>query len=524
MTDELTPEQQQVMAMVAAKVNLKAKAAETSEVPAMPEALPEESSFGDEALRKAAIFARSASPNLALGMAGGAIGGPPGAIAGGFMLPAADLMTSGYNKMVEGEGGFEPFDQMPSEIVKNLMSFNGPKPETTTERAISAAGDATGTGGPQLSALLRLAKTAKTEGGKQIAKQLSTAPGTQMAVSGPSAAASSAVTEMTDSPVLGILAGTGVAIAGGGFRPKKLETLAETRQYYKDQSSIAYKRSDAMGAGYNAAATDDLAQNIDGVLISLGYNKRITPAIQGLIEELAAYKGKPMSLKQMEQLRIIARNAERSDPKNAAQAGIGGGIVDTIDDFMESTVQTQLTSGNPAAMEVLKQARGLWRTNKKLELLEDIWFRVENKAANYTQAGKETALRQEFRTVANNKKIFKSFTKEEQENILKIVRGDIPQNFLRFMGKFAIKGPVSGVGTLGPSVMVTDALGPGAGAATAAGIQGTAFTADAIATQMGMNNVQKFQNTLANQLRKPTTDPMRAVANRGVVSALQGQQ
>ena len=78
--------------------------------------------------------------------------------------------------------------------------------------------------------------------------------------------------------------------------------------------------------------------------------------------------------------------------------------------------------------------------------------------------------------------------------------------------------------TTGPAILASNAYGPEVGAGVAAGMQGTAFTADALATQMGMNNVQKFQNTLANQLRKPQTDPMRAVTNRGLVSALQGQQ
>ena len=85
---------------------------------------------------------------------GGALAGPPGAIAGSLALPAAELVSKGL-----GAVGIETGS--PYELAqRGLTKLGFPEPRTTTERALQAGGEALGGVGGQVGALSRLATTA----------------------------------------------------------------------------------------------------------------------------------------------------------------------------------------------------------------------------------------------------------------------------------------------------------------------------------------------------------------------------
>jgi len=130
----------------------------------------------------------------------------------------------------------------------------------------------------------------------------------------------------------------------------------------------------------------------------------------------------------------------------------------------------------------LQEARSAWSTMKKAQTIQSIIDNADIRgAANYTQAGSDTALRRGFANLATNSKKMAQFSPEEQDAIIKVAKGGPMTNILRGIGKFAIRGPVSGfathavgsvLGPLGPYVL--------AGAAEAAKAGGASGTENSI--------------------------------------------
>ena len=104
--------------------------------------------MGEEFTRKTGIVGRGMSEGLVgptagatLGfMLGGPVGAPVGALAGGLAVPAADLLTAGYNKLMGGNV------RLPSQVISEMLP--GPRAESPLERVMQASGGAlTSTGG-----------------------------------------------------------------------------------------------------------------------------------------------------------------------------------------------------------------------------------------------------------------------------------------------------------------------------------------------------------------------------------------
>ncbi len=112
---------------------------------------------------------------------------------------------------------------------------------------------------------------------------------------------------------------------------------------------------------------------------------------------------------------------------------------------MEGLTKKDVLSGDPqAAMNDLLKARSLWSRMEKADVIDQVFEKARNAVgANYTAAGMQTALRQQFRQIANNPKRFGQFNAEEKEMILKIVRGGKTENFMRLVGKLAPRGNIS---------------------------------------------------------------------------------
>jgi hypothetical protein len=121
---------------------------------------------------------------------------------------------------------------------------------------------------------------------------------------------------------------------------------------------------------------------------------------------------------------------------------------------------------------------------RKAETLDKIHERALNKVgANYSNAGMQTALRQEFKNLANSPKMSR-FTKEEQAVIRRIVRGASGENILRYLGKFAPTSPIS--------AMVSMFVGAPGGVVGQAALMGAGTVARNASARMGANKVNEL--------------------------------
>lgn len=248
----------------------------------------------------------------------------------------------------------------------------------------------------------------------------------------------------------------------------------------KAAKDAAYKKAEDTGVVVSRGAINRLKVELVNDLKKEGLNKKLHPKTAAALEEITNTKGQ-LSLSQIETLRKIA-----NDAKGAIEPGdarLGAKIVEKIDDFEANLAEADVVSGNAAAGTAFKEARALNTRLAKARTIQKLFDDAELAVgANYTAAGMDTALRQQFRSLAKNDRKMKSFTPEEQAAIRKVVMGGPVQNVLRNLGKFAPSGVVSslaGIGAFGVA-------GPGGLALPAAGI-----VAKQGAAKMGIKNASR---------------------------------
>ena len=109
--------------------------------------------------------------------------------------------------------------------------------------------------------------------------------------------------------------------------------------------------------------------------------------------------------------------------------------------------------------------------------------------------------------LADNPKALRTFTKEEQNAIKLAAKGGPTQNLLRFVGKLAPTGVVSGGGSVGLGYL---AGGP-IGAVVTPVVGGLARKG---AEQLGLRNIEQLRNRLATG-----NTPIPQVSTRGLIGA-----
>ena len=108
-----------------------------------------------------------------------------------------------------------------------------------------------------------------------------------------------------------------------------------------------------------------------------------------------------------------------------------------------------LVSGNVKAADVLKQFRKVYYDKSRLDTIEELARRINLKQSQFSASGRENAIRNEFRQLALNPRRMRLFPKNEQKMIERVAKGGPIRNVLRYFGKFAPTGAVSGLFHLG---------------------------------------------------------------------------
>ncbi len=282
--------------------------------------------------------------------------------------------------------------------------------------------------------------------------------------------------------------------------PEAAPKVAPNKQYatteqLKGMSQGLYDEAKTAGVEYTAPGYTRLVAGLEHKLAGEGIRKDLHPDTFHAITEMiktgksngAVPGGKNISLNELDQLRQVASKARRrfGESSNDADKRLSRIVTDRIDDFINKPVTGDIAAGDPAkASESIKHARALWQRMRKAETLDKINERALNKVgANYSNAGMQTALRQEFKNLANSPK-FSRFSKEEQAVIRRIVRGASTENMLRWAGKFAPTSPVS--------AMVSMFVGAPGGPVGQVALMGAGTVARNISARMGASKVNEL--------------------------------
>ncbi len=274
------------------------------------------------------------------------------------------------------------------------------------------------------------------------------------------------VLELTGSPELAAIAHTlptaalealGVKTALGakaakGISKNILKEVAPSKDDLKSFSRSIYKEIDNSGTVIKDNVMTSLSKSVSRELKAQGYNKRTTPKIRGIIEELSELEGTATKVSDLDAVRRVAQTAAKST--EAAERRLASIAIDKIDGFMDRLTDNQLDKGKGFNVGTkYKDARKSWQKVKKLETVEEI---MED--AKLAASGEENGIRQGFTRLLRNKKKLKGFSKVEIDAMKDISQGGGLRNTLKKLGKLGF-----GEGKAGS--MLGNLAGIGGGAA-----------------------------------------------------------
>lgn len=267
------------------------------------------------------------------------------------------------------------------------------------------------------------------------------------------------------------VAGHAVGRVVAGRANRAAQRAAPTADQRRGMASAAFKEAENAGVGIRSRSVGVFANDLATEVVKSGYRPALHPGIKDAFAALREILARgPMTLDDAHYLRRVFQAAGK-DMQNVDQGRLSGIMVDKLDDYLTRLRPSDVFMGDAArGTAALKAGIDNWRIMRKSEVIEQIYERARNAVgANYTNAGMDTALRQQFRALANNQRLFSRFSADEKAAILKVVRGAPVQNAWRLLGKFAPSGLVSATLSGGVGYAIGGPLGSaalmGAGAA-----------------------------------------------------------
>jgi len=249
----------------------------------------------------------------------------------------------------------------------------------------------------------------------------------------------------------------------GGFASPIVETIgsglanAVSRKFYKPKTTEML-REDA-DAAYSAARDAGLVLKGDGVqrlsndieltLKSNGYHPKLQPKAAVVLEEVSNLWQGNVTLDGLDNLRKIANTLRMdSDPSTRKMGGLA---ISKIDDFLEKLNPSQIASGHgPEAVKAIQDARGLWSSFRKSEVIDDILTKARQNADG-GNGNLEQAIKNGFKSLLQSKSRSAGFTLQEKTAMARVVSGSDPQKIARLLGRFAPNGGLLGTLTMGAS-------------------------------------------------------------------------
>lgn len=232
------------------------------------------------------------------------------------------------------------------------------------------------------------------------------------------------------------------AITGGlvgNSMSKAQRNAVPTVQDLADEAGALYSAARSSGVTSSPQMTDQIANTIEGiaraenVILPSGKVNNTYPKISSILNVFDEYKNRSLDVGEMQSIRRTLQDAAKSiDPGERRVATI---MLSEFDDFATSVAPE------------LAEASQLYRRSKLGETIEQAIELADNRSSQFSQSGMENALRTQFRQM--NAQIIKGQLRgvppELAEQIRLVADGSPIQNFARSVGKFAVRGPVSGV-------------------------------------------------------------------------------
>lgn len=475
----------------------------------------------DLAAQYAGVINRAVAPYIAAQTAA--------PVVGPLALAATDITSALYNPLA-GMAGL-PAMQSGSEAVRGLFPqqvFR--EPETSgqaifgagLEAATGARGTATALGqaADQLNALRQLRGGAPTTT-ENVLGTMAQRPGAQAISGAGGAAAQQAVIEgsepgsVAQNPVIMAAVGVLGSMAAGKTALRGPQTVKELvgkgtpseEQMYR-QAKAKYRQVDESGVAFSSQAYDRMLSNLRQRLDEAGYTDQ--PAIKATLNKLEKFSGMARYLTDIDTARSdITKTLIKSQDENVRR--LGREMADELDDFVLNASPDDVLSGNlPRALSNLNEARQLWTKISRSEQMSELLRR-----AKLSDQPLDTAVRQEFRSLAMNQRRFSKFSPEEQQFIMNVIEGgNVTKALTDFSEALRVQRSLGGTLYAGAGGLATPFAAPigQIDPATAAAIMGGVATTRAGTGALANVLAARRAETAARAMRGFRPEPLAPLA------------
>jgi hypothetical protein len=275
--------------------------------------------------------------------------------------------------------------------------------------------------------------------------------------------------------VIGALAGGGVAgVADATMAAGRATPGILTTKQLKGAAQGQYQAADNAGLIINGDSFKNFGAGLKDTLANEGIDQTLHPRATAAYNRIAGTEGN-VTLKGVDILRQIAGDTAASADK--AERRLGYLIKNALDDYVGNLQPADVVQGEAqGASEAINTARDLWSRASKGEIIDNTMAKANRNKGMFTVAGDENAMRTAFRKLANNERAMRRFSPEEQQAITQVANGTPMGNVLRYLGKLAPRGVISGA----PTYEAFQQGGPIAALATAGAGELGRFGASAI--------------------------------------------
>lgn len=280
-------------------------------------------------------------------------------------------------------------------------------------------------------------------------------------------------------------AGLGGAVGGvaGALANRGVAASTRAADDITAEADQLYEATRNSGVVFPQQQVRTVADDIAAEAITEGLDPDLHPMATAALRRLQAASDGNMTAQDAHTIRRVL-GAARNNMTNPDQARIAGMMTRRFDDMM-------------SAIPEFAQANSVNQVAHKTRLIEETIQRAQDmSAANYSASGFENALRQQFKGLLTRPNALRGFSEAEIAAIRKVAEGGPIENILRYVGRLAPTGVVSG-GIAGGAGY---ALGGIPGAAT---VLGTGIAARNAATASTLNNANLARALIASGGQMP---------------------
>jgi len=273
----------------------------------------------------------------------------------------------------------------------------------------------------------------------------------------------------------------GVAASGKNANVAKAPKMAApTEQELAAQSSAFYRKAEQAGITIKPESFNRVVQNVE--LAAGRLNKDLRPNTAGIVDDVMALKGKPVTLQELDELRqVVGQSMKNAQPQDVRTLERIKGV---LDNYADNAVTAADITGDIKGFEYIKEGRKLWAKKAKVATINEMVEKAKNQATGY-----ENGLVIQFRQLANNKKRLRQFSPEEQKMIIDVARRGTAHGVLRAVGMLSPNSTFGG--------LMTGGVGVGAGLVPGALIAGAGLAAKAGAGALTRGKVDAVQRAVA---------------------------